>query len=291
MGPPALVPTWWTRTLVERVRSCLDCDAVMLGASPVVVSLSRNQMGRPDRIVLEYPGSGEARREVPLGRAARLVDEPTRGNPSAAVLGDVLAVVTQLGSSEYVAYFVDAKRMRLRTATRLRLPELSRDGLTSSHPPAIAAGPDRFGIAIGHSDELVWLELDASGKQRSSARVLDGVSETEPRVAWNGQRFAVLLRRHEGSELASRLVPQLWTVSPDATRIERLVGLEGNPNNRGAGTWHLSGRLTFENGAYFVAAKLWPESPVGKEYQHFALFRIGVDGTVEQRACEDIDEE
>lgn len=288
VGPPALTPTWWTRAIVERARSCLDCDVTRLGATPLVVSIQSNDVGRTLRLVVEPFGDGGKPREISLGRAP---DGSMRGHPSAAAIGDVLAVAAQFGRSSYAIYFVDTKKMRLTKTAKLSIPPLTRDGLTDGHAPYIAAGPDRFGVAIGHSDELVWLEYDVRGRERVSPRVLTNslAVTTKPWVVWTGDNFSVLTNRTVGTGIRSRQAPELLSISPDGAALKQLTTLDSFALTPDTQTWVVSGRLLFEEGAHFLAAKTYPLSVSQKS--KFQLFRVGRSGAVDTRECPDIDEE
>ncbi|NVJ16756.1 MULTISPECIES: hypothetical protein [Myxococcaceae] len=254
----------------------------------MVVSIKSNDFGRSLRLVVENLGDGGKQREISLGRSP---DGSMRGHPSAAVIGDVLAVAAQFGRSSYVLYFVDTKKMRLAKTAKLSMPPLTEDGMTDGHAPYLAAGPDRFGVAIGHSDELVWLEYDVRGRERVPPRVLTNslAVTTKPWVVWAGENFSVLTNRTVGSGFSSRQAPELLSITPDGAAFKQLTTLDGFALTPETRTWVVSGRLIFEGGAHFLAAKTYPLS-VSKKSK-FQLFRVGRSGAVEARECPDIDEE
>ncbi|NVJ24658.1 hypothetical protein HUW62_25860 [Myxococcus sp. AM011] len=252
------------------------------------MSFKTNDTGRAPRLVLESLDGGTPK-EIPLGRTP---DDSDAAPLSAAVLGDVMAVAAQFGRSSYSLYFIDTKKMRLVKTAKLALPPLTQDRLHSWHLPVVAAGPDRFGIAIGHADELVWLEYDPRGRERVAPRILTTSLATtiKPWVVWGGDRFFVLGDRTVEKRFRLTQVPELLAVSPDGTSLERLVSLDGFALTPETSQWVGSGRLIFEKGALFLAARTYARDSTTNRAK-FQPFRASTGGAVDVRECPDIDEE
>lgn len=278
------MPSWWTRATLERARSCLTCDVIQLDGVPTMIDMALGGGIREalDHFVIE-PEGGEAR-DIALASARRHFEYRPYGGLVAATNGHDIGIVVAASADGFVFVGTTADGRRITHATPLSLPADETGRPDRWDQAAIAASPDRFAVAIGHSAGAVWFEFDLHGDLVAGPVRLRGLGGTHPQVVWTGERFALLAERRAGEGFGAQPMPAVWLVNAAEPSVDRVVELPRDADDR---RWIVSGEFLYEHDAMFFAAKGWSV----RSGDRFELFRVGRDRTLASRECEDIDEE